>query len=267
MSNKSVKLLEGSFIGPALALALLLINLAAGFAPPTSRPVSFLPASSSATRLFSFTAPQSVGTTSVNGESQQSHQKGVEALQKLLKRQETELEETKRLLELYQTLENGNTMINATEDGVENSDFMSIAATLMKGFDYGFISRSEGASFSELKGGNPSFVGYGPPANVWKLGTQQFMRNLKAMVNEYEDEPDIELTPRQLELREKLEQLTLDKDEIWKRETADGPIDAPLIIKIPYLFLCWMLDAVFEKQYVPSRFFLLETVARMPYFS
>jgi ubiquinol oxidase len=77
----------------------------------------------------------------------------------------------------------------------------------------------------------------------------------------------IELSSKQVELREKLEQLTLDKDEIWKRENADGPTDAPWVIKVPYLVLCWMLDAVFEGEYVPSRFFLLETVARMPYFS
>lgn len=68
-------------------------------------------------------------------------------------------------------------------------------------------------------------------------------------------------------MQEKLEQLTLNSSAIWERELKDGPIEAPLIIKVPYLLLCWMLDFVFEGRYVPSRFFLLETVARMPYFS
>ena len=74
------------------------------------------------------------------------------------------------------------------------------------------------------------------------------------------------LTPKQVELQEKLEQLTLNSTAIWERELKDGPIEAPLLIKVPYLFLCWMLDVVFEGRYVPGRFFLLETVARMPYF-
>jgi ubiquinol oxidase len=75
------------------------------------------------------------------------------------------------------------------------------------------------------------------------------------------------LTERQLALRAKLKGLTLNSTSIWERETAQGPVEAPLIIKIPYLVLCWFLDGLFEDEYVFSRFFLLETVARMPYFS
>jgi ubiquinol oxidase len=70
-----------------------------------------------------------------------------------------------------------------------------------------------------------------------------------------------------MKMQEKLSKLTLNSTAIWERELKDGPIEAPLLIKIPYLFLCYMLDIVFEGKYVPSRFFLLETVARMPYFS
>lgn len=68
-------------------------------------------------------------------------------------------------------------------------------------------------------------------------------------------------------LRNKLQQLTLNSTAIWEKEEADGPIQAPWLIKVPYLVLCWFLDTVFEGKYVPSRFFFLETVARMPYFS
>ena len=35
------------------------------------------------------------------------------------------------------------------------------------------------------------FENYGPPANVFSLGTQQFMRNLNAIRGEYEDEVDM----------------------------------------------------------------------------
>lgn len=75
-----------------------------------------------------------------------------------------------------------------------------------------------------------------------------------------------ELTPKQKKLQSKLENLTLNATAIWERETQ-VPIEAPLVIKIPYILLCYLLDVVFEGRYVPARFFLLETVARMPYFS
>lgn len=76
------------------------------------------------------------------------------------------------------------------------------------------------------------------------------------------------LTSKQEELRAKLEALTLDSAAIWEREKDNKAInEAPLVIKVPYLVLCWFLDVVFEGRYIPARFLLLETVARMPYFS
>jgi ubiquinol oxidase len=88
------------------------------------------------------------------------------------------------------------------------------------------------------------------------------------MFNEYNDEQDNPaLTDRQRELQSKLKELTLDSSAIWERERARGPLVAPYIIKIPYLVLCYLLDVVFEGRNPFSRFFLLETVARMPYFS
>jgi len=99
------------------------------------------------------------------------------------------------------------------------------------------------------------------------LGSQQFMRNLNAMKGEYKDEDDIELTPQQKYMRKQLKSLTLNSTAIWERERSRGPLVAPLVIKIPYLVLCYLLDVVFEDRYVPARFYLLETVARMPYFS
>jgi len=99
------------------------------------------------------------------------------------------------------------------------------------------------------------------------LAIAQFQRNLNAIRGEYKDENNVELTPKQIKMQDNLEQLTLNSTAIWERETKDGPIVAPFILKIPYIVLCYILDGVFEGRYVPSRFFLLETVARMPYFS
>ena len=43
-------------------------------------------------------------------------------------------------------------------------------------------------------------------------------------------------------------------------------IRAPWIIKAPYLLLCLFLDLLFDGKPI-ERFYFLETVARMPYFS
>ena len=94
------------------------------------------------------------------------------------------------------------------------------------------------------------------------------MRNLRAMFNEYKDEEDNPaLTQEQRNLQAKLQELSLDSAAIWEREKSRGPLVAPWIIKLPYLVLCYFLDVVFEGRNPFSRFFLLETVARMPYFS
>ena len=69
------------------------------------------------------------------------------------------------------------------------------------------------------------------------------------------------------ELREKVLALRLDADAIWERERAREEIPAPWILKGPYLALCAMLDALFDEKKPIQRFWFLETVARMPYFS
>lgn len=122
-------------------------------------------------------------------EDESAKQSGMDALHRLLSRQEAEIEETKRLLELYESAQDGSDSMIL--DGEKKLELMSVASSILKGFDYGFQSRSEGPTFDKLKGGNAAFIGYGPPANVASLTSQQFMRNLNAMMNEYEDEKDI----------------------------------------------------------------------------
>ena len=69
------------------------------------------------------------------------------------------------------------------------------------------------------------------------------------------------------ELRDRLNTLTLSNDAIWERERARPEVPAPWIIKAPYLVLCYFLDFVFPEERPIQRFWFLETVARMPYFS
>jgi hypothetical protein len=108
----------------------------------------------------------------------------------------------------------------------------------------------------------------GPPDSFFSLGVDQFNRNLDAMRGEYKDEEPMKLKLEQISVRKMLKKLTLNTTAVWEREKkyTDMP-PSPLIIQIPYNVLCYFLDFVFEGRYVPSRFFFLETVARMPYFS
>lgn len=233
----------------ALALVSPMIHYSAlGLAPP-SRGIS--------TRLESLrfrmvsSSNEEITTQLLNEAAKDVAQlSAVAALQKLKARQEMELEETER-------------MINMMKRGIEamshDDTSTSNAASLLSGFDYGFVSRSEGAPSSLSSSGMLGSIYSGPPGNLLNVGLKQFMRNLKAMRGEYSDEPSLLLTPRQTILQEKLKQLKLNTTEIWAREFADGPIEAPLVIKIPYLGVCFLLDFVFDGRYVPGRFYLLET--------
>eukprot|EP00243_Klebsormidium_subtile_P004787 TRINITY_DN18943_c0_g1_i1.p1 TRINITY_DN18943_c0_g1~~TRINITY_DN18943_c0_g1_i1.p1 ORF type:complete len:531 (-),score=170.70 TRINITY_DN18943_c0_g1_i1:460-2052(-) len=68
------------------------------------------------------------------------------------------------------------------------------------------------------------------------------------------------------ELRKKLSQLKLSNDKVWERERSRPAVEAPWYILGPYYFLCLMLDVIFNGRPI-QRFWFLETVARMPYFS
>jgi hypothetical protein len=181
--------------------------------------------------------------------------KTIQSLRRLLERQEADLEATKQLLDTL-------TQTNRTDFSIPEVQ-RSISPSFLNGFDYGFISRSEGWTYTTVKGDLPAYM---PPSNVWKLGWDQFWRNWDAIKGEYRDEMERSLTTTQEKVRTTLKSLTLDSKAIWERE-GKSALDSPIIVKLPYLALCWFLDAVFEGRYVFSRFFFLETVARMPYFS
>ena len=207
------------------------------------------------------------------------------ALTKLLERQQNDVQQTLDLIanlelegyehSIYESDDDDNVNGDSSSSAASQQQPASIAASITAGADYGYISRSEGCRvpYNKYDNSNNSniderFQEYGPPSNIFSLGSQQFMRNLRAMFNEYNDEEDnLQLTPKQIELQEQLSTLTLNSTAIWEREHSRGPLVAPLIIKIPYLTLCYLLDVIFENRNPFSRFFLLETVARMPYFS
>lgn len=63
-----------------------------------------------------------------------------------------------------------------------------------------------------------------------------------------------------------MRQLKLSNDAVWRREAKREKIVAPFIIKIPYYLLCLLLDSLFHDKPI-ARFYFLETVARIPYYS
>jgi len=75
-----------------------------------------------------------------------------------------------------------------------------------------------------------------------------------------------------INFQDKIKKLTIDEKGIYNRELKrqkDGDYfkKKSWIIKGPYIILCWLLDRLYGKERPIQRFWLLETVARMPYFS
>ena len=66
--------------------------------------------------------------------------------------------------------------------------------------------------------------------------------------------------------RSALRRLSLSNTAIWAREKHRRSVDAPWLLLAPYYLLCFALDTFFDGRPI-ARFWFLETVARMPYFS
>lgn len=64
--------------------------------------------------------------------------------------------------------------------------------------------------------------------------------------------------------------MKLSNKAVWDRELAregaGGGVETPWFVRGVYLALCVFLDAAFDNRPI-QRFWFLETVARMPYFS
>ena len=78
------------------------------------------------------------------------------------------------------------------------------------------------------------------------------------------------LSDEQRHVLEQVKKLQLDDAKVAQtereREAREGKVEAPGIIRFTYNSLCWVLDVVYAGRPV-QRFWVLETVARMPYFS
>ena len=66
--------------------------------------------------------------------------------------------------------------------------------------------------------------------------------------------------------RQQIKKLTLNPAEIMYKEQNREAVEAPIWMMALYHSICWGLDVVFMEHPI-DRFWFLETVARMPYFS
>ncbi len=98
------------------------------------------------------------------------------------------------------------------------------------------------------------------------LEDENVLRKLDQPKNALSDK----LSEEQLRLLDQVRQLQLDDAKVTQaereREARDGRVEAPGIIRFTYNSLCWVLDVLYAGRPV-QRFWVLETVARMPYFS
>jgi len=140
-------------------------------------------------------------------------------------------------------------------------------------YDYGYLSKSNGV-YVDTAGGSGAT---GPPANVFEVASKNFVRELRELVKQVKQmngvptendssEAVVDTSSSCLGLRQQLDKLELSNAAVTKREEEREQIPAPLILKLPYISLCWVIDTLFEDRPLP-RFWFLETVARMPYFS
>lgn len=67
-------------------------------------------------------------------------------------------------------------------------------------------------------------------------------------------------------LRKSLKALKLDDKNIWKREQMREHIECPRSLLLIYYTICHILDIIYKDKPI-DRFWFLETIARMPYFS
>ncbi|KAH7283659.1 hypothetical protein KP509_34G018300 [Ceratopteris richardii] len=98
-----------------------------------------------------------------------------------------------------------------------------------------------------------------------------FLRGFDKLLQLYDGLPELkpeeQVTGEKVDERQQaLKRLTLSNDAVWEREKSRPPVEAPWWILGPYYVLCLMLDVIFENRPI-QRFWFLETVARMPYFS
>ena len=144
-----------------------------------------------------------------------------------------------------------------------------------------FLSKNYGTIKAEIKRQDPKNYGYRPrklekQQDIIPLSFIQFCgKNIKkeltqkryGFINDpYQNSTSQEESFRILNLRKELKKLKLDDKNIWMREQERDNIECPRIMLMIYYSVCYVLDLVYKDKPI-ERFWFLESVARMPYFS
>lgn len=128
---------------------------------------------------------------------------------------------------------------------------------------------SEGAD-KKTKGSVSGSIGSAVRSTLAKLDNWLEDNNLLPELKLPRDAREPDLTPMQQDIINRVNALELDDDAVLRRERQrekeDGPIEAPLVVRFAFRSLCWLLDVIYGGRPI-QRFWVLETVARMPYFA
>ena len=96
------------------------------------------------------------------------------------------------------------------------------------------------------------------PASVFSIGCAYFKKELFLQTSP--------LTPYRQELYSILKEFTLDDTLVMNRERERDEVECPRIMRAGYDVVCCLLDVIYKDKPI-DRFWFLENIARMPYFS
>lgn len=249
---------------------------------PTLRVASFHSLTKGITHLRSahgLKAAEAVTTS----DSVQRMKEALEALRKEREQQKLKLLATEvAITKCQKQLDNAileNALPSTPKEVTENGHSVTLTSSTSTDpkvtYDcYGFESRSNGSKRAQYKQGP---LDSSVPPNALVLAADNFWRELAFLVSSFifsNNEADRkasgdipqDIIAARAENREKIKKLQLSNKAIWEREEKREQVRAPLVIKAPYYILCLLLDFLFDGSPI-ARFYFLETVARMPYFS
>ena len=109
------------------------------------------------------------------------------------------------------------------------------------------------------------------PKSFFQFGIENIKREFSQKRYGFKKDPYENTTTREdaiqiMRLRKSLKQLKLNDDNIWKRERQREGVECPRSMLTIYYGICFILDVIFKDKPI-DRFWFLESIARMPYFS
>jgi len=123
------------------------------------------------------------------------------------------------------------------------------------------------------------FPGRDRPGNAFRLGRRVFWKEFDqllaalqqgpAFVKEFANTVQDVIGRKESKSNEPpkfVSLLTLDLEKVIEHEEARGVPDSAPVVWALFFVLCWTLDRIYEDRPIP-KFWVLETVARLPYFS